>query len=64
MKTGYNNKLKKQTLLSSLLCAIGIVLVAVKIYADSEPGAIPLLLIVLGTGWLIITRLLIRSQQT
>jgi len=27
-----------------------------KIYADSEPGAIPVLLVVLGTGWYLLTR--------
>ena len=31
---------------------VGLTLMAIKIIADSEPGARPLLLIVLGAGWL------------
>ena len=37
-------------LLSALTVVIGFVLMIGKIYADSEPGAIPLLLVALGTG--------------
>ena len=31
-----------------------------KIYADGEPGAIPLLLIVLGAGWYFVARVRAR----
>jgi hypothetical protein len=41
---------------SILVIAVGVVLMVGKIYADSEPGAIPLLLIVLGAGGYLIAR--------
>ena len=37
-------------MLSALTVGIGLVLMSGKIYADSEPGAIPLLLVMLGVG--------------
>jgi len=43
-------------LISSLLTSAGLVLMAAKIHADSEPGAIPLLLVVLGIGGYVATR--------
>ena len=39
---------------------IGLVLMMAKINADSEPGAIPILLVALGIGWHVITQL--RAQ--
>jgi hypothetical protein len=33
-----------------LILALGVALMAFKIYADSEPGAIPLALVLLGIG--------------
>ena len=56
-------KLKVQTRLSVLTIAIGLVLMIYKIYADSEPGLIPILLVVLGSGWYFITRARIRSHH-
>ncbi len=49
-------KLKLQKLISMLTISIGIVLLIYMINVESEPGAIPLLLIVLGAGWYGITR--------
>ncbi len=46
-----------------LIIAGGLVLMAMKIYADSEPGLIPILLVVLGAGWYFITRLRTQSHQ-
>jgi hypothetical protein len=43
-------------LLPALIVAAGILLMAGKIHADSEPGAIPLLLTVVGSAWLLIGR--------
>ncbi len=40
------------TLLSVLVVTIGLVLMTYKIHADSEPGLIPILLVVLGSGFL------------
>lgn len=39
-----------QNLISGLIIAVGLVLLVGKVYVDSEPGAIPLLLIALGIG--------------
>lgn len=43
-------------LLSALTLATGLALMVYKIYADSEPGLIPILLVLLGSGWCVITR--------
>ena len=56
-------KLKVQNILSGLTVAIGSVLVSGEIYADSEPGAIPILLVVLGTGWYLVARVRTRSRR-
>ncbi len=56
-------KLKVQKILSALTIAIGFVLMSGKIYADSEPGAIPMLLVVLGTGWYIVAWVRTRSHR-
>ncbi len=56
-------KLKVHKILAALTIAIGFVLMLGKIYADSEPGAIPILLVVLGMGWYLITRVRARSHQ-
>ncbi|NOT73573.1 MAG: hypothetical protein HOP08_01505 [Cyclobacteriaceae bacterium] len=46
-----------KTLLPLLIMIIGVLLMAFKIYADSEPGAIPLLLIIAGAGWYLVARI-------
>ena len=61
MNTREERKVHK--ILSALAIAGGFVLMLGKIYADSEPGAIPMLLIVLGMGWYLITRVRTRSHQ-
>ena len=53
---GTLEKLKVQKMLSALTVVIGFVLMSGKIYADSEPGAIPMLLVVLGAGWYLVAR--------
>lgn len=52
--------------LSATVIAIGAVLMAGKIYADSEPGLIPLVLVVSGIVWRTITavrRRRLRAQR-
>lgn len=44
-------------LLSVLTVMTGVVLLMYMIYVEGEPGAIPILLVVLGIGWSVITRL-------
>lgn len=63
MKTNNPKKLRIQILLSILIVLIGIVLMITKILTDSEPGAIPLLLIVFGTAWYFVIRNQMRTQQ-
>ncbi len=53
---------KMQSLLSAIIFVIGIMLMVGKIYVDSEPGAIPLLLVAIGAGGYVITRYRNRSQ--
>ena len=63
MKTDNSKKLMVHTLLlSRLTLVIGTLLMIFKIYADSEPGAIPLLMIVVGAGWYFVSRFQLRSQ--
>jgi c-di-AMP phosphodiesterase-like protein len=63
MKTDISNKLKMHKIISLIIIVIGILLMMMKIFEDSEPGAIPLMLIIVGTGWYLKTRARIRSQQ-
>lgn len=53
--------LKVWKLLSTMTLVIGLLLMTLKIYEDSEPGAIPLLLIVAGVGGYIFTQFKLRS---
>lgn len=64
MKTNHTKKQRIQILLPVLIIVIGAALMIVKIIADSEPGAIPLLLIVLGSAWYFITRNQMRAKHT
>lgn len=57
-------KLMIQKILSVLIGGIGVILMTYMIYVENEPGAIPLLLIMLGGGWYLITRFKIQSQHT
>jgi hypothetical protein len=63
MRTGNSKKLKVYQVLSVLVTLIGIALMVFMITAESEPGAIPLLLTIAGAGWYFFTRLKIRSQH-
>lgn len=56
-------RLKVHKTISVVTIVIGLVLMIGKIYADSEPGAIPLLLTLLGIGWYLVTRARSRSQE-
>jgi hypothetical protein len=50
-------------ILSVLLILGGITLMIHMITVDSEPGAIPLLLVMLGTGWFFITLFRTRCHR-
>jgi len=64
MKTDNTKKLKMHSLLSVLTLVMGVALLIFMIVVEDEPGAIPLLLIVVGTGWYFINQNRIRSQHT
>lgn len=55
--------LRMHATLSLVVLAIGLALMAFKIYADSEPGAIPLALVLLSTGWYFVTRRRMRARM-
>ena len=50
------NKRKLHTRLASATTVAGLALMAGKIAYDSEPGLVPLLLVVLGVAWLLMAR--------
>jgi hypothetical protein len=56
-------KLQRNRRLSVVVLAIGSVLMARQMYFDDEPGAIPLLLVLIGLTWYLVTRSRIRAHQ-
>jgi hypothetical protein len=48
---------------AAILIVIGVLLMALKIYADSEPGAIPLILVLIGLGGLAFSRFSRRNTN-
>ena len=58
------HSLKLHARLSLLVLLIGAGLMARQMYADDEPGAIPLLLVLVGVGWFLITRVRIGRALT
>lgn len=63
MDTSPSKKLKMHKLLSIITTVIGIALLVLMIVIEDEPGAIPLAIIVTGTGWYYFTRSKILKQQ-
>ena len=55
-------KLKVHKLLAILSFSLGLLLMIYMVLVEDEPGAIPLLLIVLGLGWYFIIRTQIKSK--
>jgi hypothetical protein len=53
----------KQTLLPKLIMVVGILVMVYKIFADSEPGAIPLLVILVGAIWYFVKRVQLWSHN-
>jgi hypothetical protein len=60
MQPSTNSRVQKT--LSILLIVIGCLLMAGKIHADSEPGAIPLLMVAVGIAWQLVVRLRPRGR--
>lgn len=62
IEDGERNR-KAHAVLAALTVALGVVLLAYMVVVESEPGAIPLLLIVLGSAWYVVTRRRARSRR-
>ncbi|HEX2149215.1 MAG TPA: PEP-CTERM sorting domain-containing protein [Actinomycetota bacterium] len=52
-----------QAVLSALTVVLGVALLVYMVTVESEPGAIPLLLIAVGTGWFLVTRRRARAHS-
>lgn len=57
-----DERLRAQTLLSTLIAVLGVVLLIYMIVVEDEPGALPLLLIAVGVGWRLLLRARTRSR--
>lgn len=55
MKMQKTQDLKVHRILSLLALAVGLLLMTYMIVYESEPGALPLLLVVVGGGWYVVT---------
>ena len=62
MNTGISLKSKWSKILSLLTVFLGFVLLIYMIRVEDEPGALPLLLIITGVVWFIISRNQIKKK--
>ena len=58
-----SKKLRVHTILSALTLAMGAALMAYMIVVESEPGLLPLVLVIAGAGWCAVTRVRVRSHR-
>lgn len=56
-------KAKVHTVLATITFVLGAILLTYMVTVEDEPGALPLLLLVVGGVWLFVTRSRIRSQH-
>lgn len=63
MHTATDKKQKSPTRMPLLILGIGLLVMMFKIYADSEPGALPLLFVLVGLVWYITQRIQLRSKN-
>lgn len=61
MKKEINQNLKRNRIFSILILLIGLLLVTYMIKVEDEPGALPLLLIVIGITWFTFNQFKIRK---
>ena len=59
-----NKKLKINLVAPLALTATGLLLLAYMIIVEDEPGAVPLLMIIAGAGWLFVSLKKRRIQRT
>ncbi len=62
MKNKIKKSLKINRILSTLTIFLGAILMIYMIKVEDEPGALPLLLIIIGTVWYIINNYQIKKQ--
>lgn len=62
-KDGTMQGSKVQLILSALTIALGVLLLVYMVTVEDEPGALPLMLIIAGTGWHLVTRRRTRSHE-
>jgi hypothetical protein len=62
MKTETSKRLKIHKTISTIITAIGIILILFMIIVEGELGALPLLLLIGGSIWLLITNYLIKTR--
>lgn len=60
---GAGSNRKMHAVLSALTVAVGVLLLVYMVTVEGEPGALPLLLILLGSGWYFTTRARFWAQQ-
>lgn len=63
MQKEISQTLKIHRILSIMTALIGLILMIYMIKVESEPGALPLLLILVGTFWLIINQIRIKKHH-
>lgn len=63
MENVINQKLKLSRMLSVLTALLGIALMIYMIIVEGEPGALPLILIIMGIVWFIINRYQIKKSN-
>ncbi len=58
-----NQSYRIQRIISIVIILLGLVLLAFMVIVEDEPGALPLLLIIIGTAWLLFIQKKIRKQD-
>ena len=63
MKSGISQKLINQRILAIIILLIGVILLIYMITVEGEPGALPLVLVIIGIVWSIINRYQIKNYS-
>jgi uncharacterized membrane protein len=63
MEKNISEKLKLSKLLSVLMIVLGVVLLIYMIMVEDEPGALPLLILIIGIVWFVRNRNQIKKQE-
>lgn len=63
MKSRIRQKFKINRILSGIMILLGTTLMIYMIKVEDEPGALPLLLIILGTAWFFINQYRLKKDS-